>query len=438
VTEVKNTGISKSAMRRRVIFASTIGNAFEWFDFAIYLTFASVISKLFFPADNPRSSLLLALATFGLAFAMRPLSGVLFGIYADRVGRKKALSLLIVMMAVGTGMIGVLPTYAAIGIAAPILMVVARLIQGFSVGGEFATATAMLVEFSPPERRGYYGSFQMVSQSVAFTAGAIVAYLISTYLPPAAFESWGWRLPFLFGILVGPLGFYLRARVDESPEFEQLRARRGQVVGTPLSEVFANYRRELLIAFSVVVVGTVSNYIMVLYVPVFAVRELKLSLADAQLSAAISAGLLLLLCPLAGHLSDRFGRRMIMLPAIVAYCVVAYVMTARLLAVPSAAALIEAQALACVCMAFLWGPTPALMNEIFPVQVRSTGVSVMYNLAVMLFGGLAPMVVTWLISVTNDKMSPIYYVLASGVIGIVGLLALREKWLTAQAREVEA
>jgi MFS family permease len=134
VTEVKNTGISKSAMRRRVIFASTIGNAFESFDFAIYLTFASVISKLFFPADNPTSSLLLGLATFGLAFAMRPLSGVVFGVYADRVGRKKALSLLIVMMAAGTGMIGVLPTYAAIGIAAPILMVVARLIQGFSVG----------------------------------------------------------------------------------------------------------------------------------------------------------------------------------------------------------------------------------------------------------------------------------------------------------------
>jgi MFS family permease len=435
---VENTGVDMSAMRRRVIAASTIGNAFEWFDFAIYLTFASVISKQFFPANDPTSSFLLGLATFGLAFAMRPLSGVVFGIYADKVGRKKALSLLIVMMAAGTGMIGILPTYSAIGIAAPILMVTARLIQGFSVGGEFATASAMLVEFAPPGRRGYYGSFQMVSQSLAFTAGAIVAYLISTNLAPAAFESWGWRLPFLFGILVGPVGFYLRSRVDETPEFEQLRAARGTVSSTPLAEVFAKYRRELLIAFAVVVVGTVSNYIMVLYVPVYAVRELKLSLADAQLSAAISAGLLLLLCPFAGHLSDRIGRRAVMLPGIAAYCVVAYVMTARLLAAPSTAHLVEAQALACVCMAFLWGPTPALMNEIFPVHVRSTGVSIMYNLAVMLFGGLAPMVVTWLIAVTGDKMSPIYYVLFSGAIGVLGLRLHRERKPTARLQEVRA
>jgi MFS transporter, MHS family, proline/betaine transporter len=180
-----------AAMRRRVVFASTLGNAFEWFDYGIFGMFAPIISKLFFPAGSELTSMLLTFATFAVAFAMRPLSGVLFGLYADRLGRKRALTLMIIMMAVGTGMIGLLPTYAAIGVAAPLLMVVARLIQGISVGGEFANATAMLVEYSPANRRGYYGSFQMVSQALGFTGGALLAYLATTYVAPASLESWG-------------------------------------------------------------------------------------------------------------------------------------------------------------------------------------------------------------------------------------------------------
>jgi len=208
-------------MRRRVVMASTLGNAFEWFDYGIFGMFAPIISKLFFPAGSEVTSMLLTFATFAVAFAMRPLSGVLFGLYADRLGRKRALTLMIMMMAFGTGMIGLLPTYAAIGVAAPLLMVAARLIQGISVGGEFANATAMLVEYSPPDRRGYYGSFQMVSQALGFTGGALLAYLATTYTSPAALEGWGWRLPFLLGILIGPFGYWLRSNVDETPEFQR-------------------------------------------------------------------------------------------------------------------------------------------------------------------------------------------------------------------------
>ena len=179
------------AMLRRVVIASVLGNALEWFDFAIFGLFAVIISRLFFPADSEFASMLLTLATFGVGFAVRPLGGVVLGLYGDRVGRKKALSLTILLMAAGTGLMGVLPTYAAIGIAAPVLMVLARLIQGFSTGGEFSGATTMLIEFAPRRLRGFYGSFQMCSQALAFSCGALVAYLLTGHLTPESLDAWG-------------------------------------------------------------------------------------------------------------------------------------------------------------------------------------------------------------------------------------------------------
>ena len=180
-------------MRRRVVISSTIGNALEWFDFTVFGLFAGIIGKLFFPADNPNSSLLLTFATFGIAFAARPLGGLVFGLYADRHGRKKALVVMITLMAFGTGLLGFLPTYGAIGIAAPLLLLAARLIQGFSAGGEFGSASAMLIEFAPSGRRGMYGAYQMVSQSLAFGIGAAMAIGLNLGLSADAFASWGWR-----------------------------------------------------------------------------------------------------------------------------------------------------------------------------------------------------------------------------------------------------
>lgn len=412
------------SMRRRVVIASVLGNAFEWFDFAIFGMFAGVISGLYFPADNASTSLLFGLATFGIAFAVRPLGGLIFGIYADRHGRKKALSLMILMMAGGTAMIGLLPTYAAIGIAAPLLMLLARLIQGFSVGGEFASASAMLVEFAPPKRSGLYGSFQMCSQSLAFSIGAGVSYLLSTHLSPADLQSWGWRLPFLFGILIGPIGFYLRSHVDETPAFKRFQATQATRQKVSLSHLFASYPRELVGSFCLVVLGTASNYVMILYLPIYAVRELGLPMGQAQLSTALSAFAILLLCPLAGLISDKIGRRAVILPAALIFGVLTWIMMSRVLAEPSFATLLQAQLLASVVMAFIWGPTPALMTEILPVNLRSTGVSLTYNMGVMLFGGLAPFIITALIKYTGDRMVPAYYVCTCVAIGVIGLLLL--------------
>ncbi|CAB3637689.1 MFS transporter [Achromobacter pestifer] len=411
-------------MRRRVVIASVLGNAFEWFDFAIYGMFAAVISRLYFPAADNAKSLLLGLATFGVAFAVRPIGGLVLGIYADRHGRRRALSLMILMMAGGTAMIGVLPTYASIGMAASVLMLVARLIQGFSVGGEYASASAMLVEFAPKGRRGLYGSFQMCSQSLAFSAGAGVVYLLSSNLSTADLESWGWRVPFLFGMLIGPIGFYLRTQVDETPEFRRFQDQRIKPERTTLRTLFTRYPRELIGSFCLVVTGTASNYVMLLYLPIYAVQELGLTMGDAQLSSALAGALLLVLCPISGALSDKLSRRALILPATVAFGVVTWIMLARVLQNPGFSTLLQAQLLAAACMGFMWGPTPALTTEILPVNLRSTGVSLSYNLGVMLFGGLAPFINTALIQYTGNRMVPAYYVMVAVVIGLGGLLLL--------------
>ncbi|MBS0529841.1 MAG: MFS transporter [Proteobacteria bacterium] len=414
-------------MRRRVLVASTLGNAFEWFDYAIFGMFAPIISKLFFPASNELNSMLLTFATFAVAFAMRPLSGVLFGLYADRLGRKRALTLMIIMMAIGTGLIGLLPTYAAIGIAAPVLMVVARLIQGISVGGEFSNATAMLVEYSPENRRGYYGSFQMVSQALGFTVGALLAYLATTYASPTSLESWGWRIPFILGILIGPFGYWLRSNIDETPEFHRYLQSKQKPANTPLAELFTRYPRELVVGFCIVVMGTVAYYVMLLYIPIYAVRQLGMPMSGAQLSSVLTTALIVVFCPLAGSLSDRIGRRAVVLPATIIYAIVVWVAVHHLLAEPSLGRLILAQMATSLAMAFIWGPTPVLLMELFPVGIRSTGVGLIYNVGVAIFGGLAPFAITWLIALTGDKMSPVYYVAISAVIGVLGLLLLQER-----------
>lgn len=214
-----------AATRRKAIIAATIGNGLEWFDFTVYSFFAVIIAKLFFPTGNDFTSFMLTVATFGVGFFMRPVGAVVLGIYADRVGRKAALTLTIMLMAIGTAIIGLAPTYAQIGIGAPILIVIARLIQGFSAGGEVGGATAFLIEYSPDERRGYFASWQQASQGISFILGAAMGAIVTNGLSPEQIDAWGWRIPFLFGLLIGPVGMYIRSHLHEPPAFEAQKAK---------------------------------------------------------------------------------------------------------------------------------------------------------------------------------------------------------------------
>lgn len=413
---------------RKVVIASILGNAFEWFDFAIYGLFAATIAQLYFPAGDALASLMLTLATFGVGFAVRPLGGVLLGRYGDRVGRKKALSATIALMAIGTGMIGLLPTYAAIGIAAPVLMVLARLIQGISAGGEFSGATTMLVEFAPKNRRGFFGSFQMCSQALAFSLGSAVAYMLTASLDAEQLRSWGWRLPFLFGILIGPVGWVIRSKVDESPEFlaycHTNQHGSKPAARTTLRDILRKYPREIIASTGICVVGTVSAYVFVFFLPIFAKQQLGIAPADANLATFMGTAVILLICPFAGYLSDRYGRKAVLFPGMLGYGIVAWFSFHHLVAAPSFQSLLAVQVAVSFFMSFIWAPIPIVLTEVFPVGVRSTGAALTYNVAVLLFGGLAPFINTWLVKVTGSNTAPLYYVLFSILVGVLSVILL--------------
>lgn len=409
------------SMRRRATIASVLGNALEWFDFVVYGLLSAMIARLFFPSDNPTNSVLLGFATLGISFVARPIGGLAFGIYADRYGRKKALTLIFCLMALGTLMIAFLPTYASIGIAAPLTLVLARMIQGFSAGGEFGSATATLIEFAPKGRRGLYGSFQMVSQIVAILLASLFVVVLTKTLPESALTNWGWRLPFLVGVLVGPVGVYLRHRLSESPEFQAEVERLGDRPSTPFRTVIEKRRVDLLASLCLVAALTAPNYVNSIYLPNFAVTHLGMAQANAYRAVMMAACVMGVLVPFTGWLSDYVSRRWVIGFGLLANAVLYPILFARFAEAHTFASLLQLQLGSAVAYAFVVGPAAAQIAEIFPVGVRSVGVSLAYNIAVMLFGGMAPFILAWFGSVVQDIYGPVYFLASVALLGLIGL-----------------
>ncbi len=408
-----------AAMLRRAVLASVIGNGLEWFDFLIYGFFATVIADVFFPARNAELSLILTFATFGIGFIVRPFGGVLIGLYADYVGRQAALSLLILLMAIGTVMLGLVPGYATIGIAAPILVIIARVLQGLSVGGEFASATAMLVEYAPATRRHYFGAFQMVSQSFAVALASGMGYVLTSFLSPVALNSWGWRVPFLLGGLVGPVGFYIRRKVADAPEFVAAREQaRHEAVRPPLREVLVDHGGLVLCAIGTIVCGTAATYLWNSYLPVYVVRTLHLPLAAPLAGIAICGLINMVVNPAAGALADRVGPYRVFFPAVIVAGIVTYPLFAFVVAHPSRLNLFGVQVVATLVLGAIAGPIPGLMGGFFPARVRSTALAISYNVSVTLFGGLAPLTVQWLSGVTGSRFIPAYYLVGAAALSL--------------------
>jgi MFS family permease len=407
------------------VAAAVIGNALEWYDFIVFGFFAVIIARLFFPAESQYASLLLTTATFGVGFFMRPVGGILIGIYADRRGRKASLLLIIGLMTLAIAMIGFAPTYAAIGIAAPLLVVLARLLQGFSAGGEFASSTAFLIESAPAHRRGFYCSWQMVGQGLAVLTGALLGALITRIFTPEALDSWAWRIPFLFGLVIGPLGLYIRRRLDETEDFLAITRNTGkqQALGAAL----AAHVRQVLATFGVVVSGTISFYVILLYMPTFARMQLHLPLDQAFSAQAISLACMIVLIPIFGALSDHIGRKPIMISALVLYFVLTYPLFSWMYANQSFASLLVTQVILCCLLGAMFGPISTALAEQFQAHVRTTGLGTAYNMAVMLFGGFAPFFVTWLIQATGLPTAPAFYVMFGAVAGILAALLLKER-----------
>jgi MFS family permease len=407
------------------IAAVVIGNALEWYDYIVFGFFTVIISKLFFPAESEYASLLLTMATFGAGYLMRPVGGILLGLYADRRGRKRALLLIIVLMTVAISMIGFAPTYAAIGIAAPLIILLARLLQGFAAGGEFGSATSFLIESAPPGRRGFYGSWQMVGQALALLGGAFLGAVLTTALSPEALDSWGWRIPFLLGLVIGPVGLYIRRHLDETEVY--LKERESVSVKYGLGTVLATYFKEVLVCGGIIAWGTTAFYVVLLYMPTFARIQLGLPLDQAFIAQSISLALMTVLVPIFGAWSDRIGRRPIMISALVLSFVLAYPLFQWAVASPSFTTLLLMQLVLCSLIGVYYGPLSTAVAEQFPVLARSTGLAVGYNFSVMIFGGFAQFFVTWLIEVTGSPLAPAFYLMVGALIGFVATVFLVEQ-----------
>ena len=416
-------GGATEATSKKVIAAAVIGNWLEFFDFTVFGFFAITIGKLYFPSSDPTTSLLLSVGTFAVGFFTRPIGSVVLGIYADRRGRKAGLNLTILLMAFSTVAISLTPTYAQIGVAAPVIIVLARLLQGFSQGGEFGAATTTLVERGSARNRGFRASWQLASQGGAALLGSGTAATLATLLPVDAMNSWGWRIPFLMGFLIAPVGVYLRRSLPDDTHTQHHAAFGGDVLG----ELLRHHKKTMLLITLAVMGGTVSTYILTFYMPTYAIHTLGLPQKLSMWIGVASGLTLLIMCPLFGWWSDRLGRRK--LPIFIGrLTLVAMLYPAFWLfnAFPSLGVIMPFTALMMVFYSMGSAPQFALMSESFPKQVRATGISVAYALSVTIFGGTAQLVATWLIKVTGNNLAPAWYVGGCILLSLIAVGQLQE------------
>ena len=400
-----------------MLLSVVVGSMLEWYDFAVYGFLASVIAKVMFPADDPTASLLLSVGAFGVGFLTRPVGALVFGALADRKGRKLALLLTFGLMGAATFAIGLIPSFAVIGIAAPLLVVLARLLQGLAAGGAIGGATAMLTEHAPPGRAGFFASWQAASQAGALLLGALAAATVSALASPEQLNAWGWRLPFFASAVIVPLGLYIRRRVEDPEAFVRQRA-----ASSPVRLLWRTHRAAVARGFGITIIWTVSTYFFFVYVPLYAHTVLKLPMSTTLFTNSLALALMLGIAPVAGHLSDRLGRYHLMIAAAVAIVLLIRPGFGFLLNHPHASALAAFQAVSAVLAALFIGPAPAAIAELFPISVRSSGMGLAYNFSVTVFGGFAPLIATSLIARTGNPLSPTWYVMFSCGLSLLALL----------------
>jgi MFS transporter, MHS family, proline/betaine transporter len=408
------------AEARKAVISSSIGAALEWFDIIVYASFAVVIAKNFFP-DAGEYGLIYTFATFATTYLIRPLGGMVLGSYADRKGRKNALTLTLLLMMVGTLIMAIAPTYALVGVWGGVIILLSRLIQGFSAGGEFGTATTFLIE-TAPHKKMFYASWQVAAQGASMLLASAFGYGLYTWLSEEDLNAWGWRVPFFVGLLIGPVGLYIRARLAEPDELQH-----SERTKTPLGDLFVHHWGRLLTASAVIGVATISVY-MILYMPTFAVTNLDIPPTAAYLGGVVAGTIALVGSPYVGHLADRVGPARVMTWAAIAALVLAWPLFQLMVTLQSVAALVIVIAILGAIMALYFAPLPGLLSNMFPAAIRGTGLSVAYNVGVTVLGGIAPLVLTWLLQVTGSLQAPSIYYMVIAVISLVGLFFARQKY----------
>jgi MHS family proline/betaine transporter-like MFS transporter len=403
----------------RVIVAATIGNILEWFDFLVYGFFAATLAEVFFPAGDPTVSLLITFGAFGLSYVVRPVGAAVIGTYTDRAGRKAGLTLSIALMMIGTILMVVTPGYATIGLAAPAIITLARLLQGFSVGGEFGSAVAFLVEHAG-DRKGYSASWQWASTGIISVVVALFGLTLTTLLTHQQLLDWGWRIPYVFGLLVGPAGLFIRSRMTETPEF----VRTVKPPTLPISELLRNHPAPVLLALGVSIISN-SSYYLLLYIPTYAVKTLHLPAYTGFAATLLGGVVLAIFSVVAGHWSDKAARPRIMLAMAWLFALAAYPTFWLMVAAPSLATAMFAVGFLNLIKAGYSGVLPSLLAEQFPVASRAVGIAFSYSISVTIFGGFAPFVATWLIAETGDPLSPSFYLMGTALLSIIALTAIQ-------------
>lgn len=405
--------------RNKVVAASFIGNFVEWFDYAVYGYLAVTITSVFFPESDKQTGLLLTFGLFAVSFFVRPLGGFIWGHLGDKLGRRTALSWSILIMSAATFCIALIPGYDTIGLGAPILLLVIRVIQGFSASGEYAGAAAFLVEYAPPKRRGLYAAVVPASTAAGLLLGSLLAALLTGLLSTEQMHDWGWRLPFLLAAPMGLIGRYIRTRLEDSPAFRALEAE-DATDSTPIKDLFRDHWRQLIQAVGAVLLNAVGFYMLLSYMPTYLSTEVGLDESASYLATTVALVTYIGFIFVMGILSDKLGRRRVLMTASILF-VVLTVPLFMLLDTGSFLVIVLVQIALGAMLTLNDGTLPSFLAEMFPTRVRYTGFAVSFNLSNAIFGGTAPFVATFLIGFTGSDLAPAWYLMGAAAIALVAV-----------------
>ncbi|MEU7114329.1 glycine betaine/L-proline transporter ProP [Streptomyces sp. NPDC046182] len=427
--------VTDDAAVRRAVKAASLGNAMEWFDFGIYAYLAVTLGHAFFPAGNETAQLLSSFATFAVAFLVRPLGGVVFGPMGDRIGRKQVLAMTMILMAVSTFAIGLIPSYASIGFWAPVLLVFLRMLQGFSTGGEYGGASTFIAEYAPDRRRGFFGSFLEFGTLAGYLGAAGLVTALTAWLGSGTMEAWGWRVPFLVAGPLGLVGLYLRMRLDETPAFQKLESdtARASEAADPvetsakgdLAKIFRQQWPTLILCIALVGAYNITHYMLLSYMPTYLSDELGYSETHGLLILLLVMVFLMLIIAQVGRLNDRFGRKPVLMAGMLGFLFLSLpafllIRQGGVLAITAGMLMLG---LSLVCML---GTMSAALPALFPTDVRYGSLSIGYNLSASLFGGTTPLVITALIGATGSGLMPAYYAMGAAFVGVIAVACMKE------------
>ncbi|WP_169747999.1 MFS transporter [Pseudonocardia acaciae] len=415
---------ARTTRANHAVVAAAIGNVVEWFDFALYSYLATTIGKVFFPRESSTAQLLSTFAVLAASFVFRPLGGIVLGSLGDRIGRRAVLSTTILLMTGSTFCVGLIPSYSSIGIGAPLLLVLLRMVQGFSTGGEYGSAATFIAEYAPARRRGMLSSLLEVGSLCAFGAGAAAATLITLLVEPHQLVDWAWRLPFFVAAPLGIVAVYLRLRLDDTPVFKQAQES-GATSGTPLRDAVRRDWRAMLDLVGIVILYNGAFYTILTYLPTYLSNRLGISESTALSLSALGMLGMAVVVPFLGALSDRIGRKPVMIASCALFITSSY-LAFRLLERATPLSIAGGIVLLALPLAALQGIVAATLPALFPTQVRCGAFSLGYNVSTALFGGTAPLVMQFLITTTGSNSVPAYYLMAAAAIALVPILRIPE------------